>query len=72
MTLLAELSQMLINGFRDVNKLRIVSFIDLLAESRTIYGKPQASCPFYSRLRIGSLLHYPRDAYRSSSTVLTT
>ena len=57
MSLLAELSQMLIKGFLDVNKLRMVSFIDLLAESATICGKPQTSCPFYARLRIGGVLH---------------
>ena len=33
MTLLAELSQRLMNGFLDVYKLRMVSFIDLLAAS---------------------------------------
>lgn len=58
MSLLAELSQMLINGFLDVNKLRMVSFIDLLAESPTIYRNPQASCLFYARLCIGALLHH--------------
>jgi hypothetical protein len=31
MTLLAELSQRLMNGFLDVNKFRMVSFIDLVA-----------------------------------------
>jgi hypothetical protein len=55
------------NGFLEVNRLRMVSFNDLMAAIATIRPKAPSQLPLFARLRIGCLLHiHVKNAKRQS------